>query len=118
MAATSDDLHYSMERVFQGTQGAVASERYRDWFTDWQTKIGWSAAGASGLVFGAGGKIRQGYGISVFYVASCVETRPIGCMKWTGEYADTTFDDWITLQRKNNLCPSACREDKCAPADP
>jgi hypothetical protein len=41
-----------------------------------------------------------------FYVANCVETRPIGCMK-SGEHGDTTFDDWITLQRKNNLCPSA-----------
>ena len=42
---------------------------------------------------------------------SCVETWPIGCMKWTGEHGDTTFDGWITLQRKNNLCPSACRGD-------
>jgi hypothetical protein len=39
-------------------------------------------------------------------------------MKWAGGHGDTTFDDWITLQRKNNLCPSACRGDKCAPADP
>jgi hypothetical protein len=39
-------------------------------------------------------------------------------MKSTGEHGDTTFDGWITLQRKNNLCPSACGGDKCAIADP
>ena len=34
----------------------------------------------------------------------------IGCMKWRGEHGDITFDDWITLQWKNHLCPAARRE--------
>jgi hypothetical protein len=49
-----------------------------------------------------GREVRYNEGVASAFstFASCVETRPIGCMKWTGEHGDTTFDDWITLQRK------------------
>ena len=53
-----------------------------------------------------------------FSLPAALRHGSIGDMKWTGERRDTAFDDWITLQRKNNLCPSACRGDKCASADP